>query len=222
MRMKTGTAILVISIIFILISCKRPKNKEAISVTYSVEALNSKLSKVTFLLKNNDPVDYFIPFIKPACNYSKFSDKKLSRGIQWNYVPTDSIVTPEDLRETGQLDSSTYDEGKDTTFFYFRESYVKNYYDSILKNFKDKTELRFIYPYYYYAIGNQCIYLKKGETKEIISYLHHYYALNPKELLVSFNFNTDSISMYKEKYFEEIPEKIKSYVLFRGQIKLNP
>jgi hypothetical protein len=219
--MKTGTALVVISIMFILLDCNKPKNKELISVTYSVETLNSKLFKVTFLLKNIDTVDYFIPFIKPACNYSKFSDKKLSRGIQWNFVPTDSILTPKDLRETGQLDSSFYDNEKDTTFYYFRESYVKNYYDSILINFKDKTELRFIYPYYYYAIGNQCVYLKKGETKRIISYLHHYYALDPKGLRVSFNFNTDSISMFKEKYFEEIPEKIKSYVLFKGQIKLN-
>jgi hypothetical protein len=218
--MKTGTALLVISIVFILLSCKNPKNKESISVTYLVETLNSKLSRVTFLLKNNDTVDYFIPFIKPACNYSKFSDKKLSRGIQWNYIPADSIVTPGDLRETGQLDSSFYDDGKDTTFFYFRESYVKNYYDSILTNFKDKTELHFIYPYYYYALGNQCVYLRKGETKGIISYVHHYYALDPKQLLVSFNFNTDSITMFKEKYFENIPEKIKSYVLFKGQIKL--
>jgi len=79
--MKTGTALLVISIVFILFCCKKPKNKESISVTYLVETLNSKLSKVTFLLKNNDTVDYFIPFIKPACNYSKFSDKKLSKGF---------------------------------------------------------------------------------------------------------------------------------------------
>jgi hypothetical protein len=220
MRMKTRTALVVIAIMFILNGCKNPKNKESVSVTYSVETLNSKLSKVTFLLKNNDTVDYFIPFIKPACNYSKFSDKKQSKGIQWNYVPTDSIITQEALRETGQLDSSFYDFEKDTTFFYFRESYMKDFYDSILTNYKDKTELRFIYPYYYYAIGNQCVYLRKGETKGIVSYLHHYYALNPKDLLVSFNFNTDSISMYKEKYFEEIPEKIKSYLLFKGQIKL--
>jgi hypothetical protein len=219
--MKTGTALLVISIMFILWCCKNPKNNESISVTYSVVTLNSKLSKVTFLLRNNDTVDYFIPFIKPASNYSKFSDKKLSKGIRWNYIPDDSILSSEDLRETGQLDSSFYDDRKDTTIFYFRESYAKNYYDSILANFKDKTELRFIYPYYYYAIGNQCVYLRRGDTKGIISYVHHLYALEPKDLLVSFNFNTDSIPMFKEKYFDDVPEKIKNYILFKGRIKLS-
>jgi len=219
------------ALVFLLIniSCFSFKDKivtNAISVTYSIDTINENLFKVIFQLKNSDSINYFIPFIKPAYKYCKFSDKKLSEWIQSGLVIdfylTNEILTREDLMETAELDSMFYDEKNDTIYFYFKEPFIKRYYDRILSNYKNKKRLDFIYPYFYHAIGNGCVYIKKGSTQSIIVYVPRYYLKEDNELKINFNFDTNTIPDYKEKYFKCIPDSIEGYVLFKGQIKLNP
>jgi len=105
--------------------------------------------------------------------------------------------------------------------FYFEEPFAKKYYDSILTNYKNKEKLFFIYPYFYHAIGNGCIYIKSGKTKQMVNYVRHYYPMEIDDLIVTFNFDTDSVTGYKEKIFKSIPEKIEDYHLFRSRIQIS-
>jgi hypothetical protein len=217
--------ILVLFCVAIPVWCTK-KERNLISVTYSLETINDKLIKVTFSLNNNDSVNYFIPLIKPAYKYCDFSDEKNSEDIQWGIDPafylTNKILNRADLMETAELDSMYYDEKKDTVYFYFKEPFIKRYYDRILANFKNKRKLDFIYPFFYHAISNGCVYLKKNSSQNIIVYVYHYYPIKPNELKISFDFNTKTIPDFKENYFKHIPDHIEDYVLFEGQIKLNP
>jgi hypothetical protein len=219
----------VLVFLLIYINCFSFKDKivnNVISVTYSIDTINENLFKVRFQLKNNDSVNYFIPFIKPAYKYCKFSDEKLSdwiqSGLAIDVYLTNKNLTREDLMETAELDSMFYDKKNDTVYFYFKEPFVKRYYDLILSNYKNKKRLNFIYPNFYHAIGNGCVYIKKDSTQSIIVYVPRYYLKKPNELKINFNFDTKTIPDYKEKYFKNIPDYIEGYVLFKGQIKLNP
>ena len=224
--MKKTIILYLLFAITILCQCNSKKDTSLISATYILETIDDKNIKVTFLLKNNDTKDYFIPFIKPAYKYSEFSDRKSAKIVQWgidpDYYLTEKILTKKDLFETGQGDSMYYDNNKDTMYFYFEEPYVKKYYDKILTDYKDKKELYFIYPNFYHAIGSGCVYIPKGETRKIIQYVYHYYPLELNDLVVGFDFNTDSISWYQEDFFKYVPQNIETYKLFKGQIKLIP
>lgn len=190
-----------------------------------VQEIKNKLLKVNFLLKNNSSIDYFVPFIKPASIYATFSYKDSSKwlrsGLDAGFLLTNKLLTRSDLFKSAELDSICHQPGSDTLIFYFELSWVKKYYDSILINYDNKNELRFIYPFIYNALGSDCIYIKRGEIKKITTYVFHEYPIEIKNLRITFDFNTDSISNYKEKYFYHIPLKIATYHLFFGRISSN-
>lgn len=211
-------------IAFLFESCNSAERK--IAVQYNVEIVTNNLYRIVFMLENNSKVDYFIPFIKPAYLYSTVRDEDNSRGIQNNvhieYLLSNGILSRNDLYETGQIDSMYYSKVQDTVIFYFDQQMIKNVYDKILNNSKEQKAMRSIYPFFYHALSNGCVYIKSGETKPITSYVYHYYPLEAEELIVSFNFDTRKNSYYKEKYFSYIPCKIGTYYLFNGTIRTDP
>jgi len=219
------TKILYVAIILLIIlGCKPRRHNDVISISYTADKVNDKVIRVTFLLTNNSSLNYFIPFIKPPFYYSKFSDKKSLNNVQGDlfgdYYLSNKILTKRDLFEASLGDSLFFDEAKDTMCFYFEEQFMKKTYDSILASYKNKKELYYIYPNFYQAVASRCLYLKMGETKKMTNYVYHYYPLDIENLVVSFNFDTDSIPFYKEDFFKYIPNKIEHYYIFNGIIKL--
>ena len=203
------------------LSCSTLK-KDIISVNYSTDIINDRWLKVTFWLTNNDSSNYYIPYIKPVNDYSNFSDKKSSNIIQGDidvvYEVKNGILSREDLKEIGQMDSMYVDSKNDSIIFYFREPFMKEYYDEILNKLKDKKFVKYIYPSFYHAIDNGCVYLRKGETKGIVNYVYHYYPLDSNNLQVELSYRTKSILF--RSCLKYLPKEIKDYKLFRGSIEL--
>lgn len=205
-------------------SCSNRSNDKTaiVSATYTIDSVQEGIIKVTLLVKNNDTINYFIPFIRPAYHYSKLTDKRNSKEVDSDpYLDflLKKHIRRNELIRACQIDSAIFDQSKDSMIYYFNEPFTKKHYDSLLTSFKDKEELHFIYSYFFYAIGNNCLYLKTGEEKEIIFYI----SINPmpiKSIAINFDFNTDSIPLYKEIYFRYIPVKIEGYNIFKGRIKI--
>jgi len=221
--MKVKIFIILSVIISAVFCCNNIEQNSVISVDYRIENIDRNMIRVDFILENTDSIDYFIPFIKPASNYSSFTCKD-SEGIQDNlraeFLLTKKSISRKELIKSALIDSINYDKERDTLFYYFEEPFVEEYYDRILKHYKDKKELKMIYPYFYHAIANGCLYLKSGESKIISNYIYHYYPLGINDIEIIFDFNTRSVSYYKEKYFKSIPPKIENYYLFKGRIQI--
>jgi hypothetical protein len=210
----------IVLVAYCCFSCNTPKPR--ISISYKLVKIGKNITKADLFLQNNDTIDYFLPLIKPAYQYSKItykdSTKWVQSGVDIAFLLGNNLVTRSDLMETGELDSMSYFREHDTVLFYFDPPFVKGYFDNIISRFEDRMKIRFIYPSYYHAIGNGCVYIKKGEIKQINLYIHNVYPIDISNLHISFDYNTDSIPDFTEEYFRNIPKMIGRYHIFYGRI----
>lgn len=123
---RTLLTLAVISCICLSCNTFRPR----ISIFYELDKLGKNLIKVEYSLRNNDSIDYFVPLIKPAYQYSTItyndSTKWVQSGVDVAFLLGENLLSRSELMETAELDSMTYLPDRDTVLFYFEHSFIKS------------------------------------------------------------------------------------------------
>lgn len=203
--------------IFILNSCDNQYHDFEISIHKS--KISENIFKIDFIIENKSSGDFFIPYFKPVGRNLEMTDVMTSYKIPTNYDPSillsEKEIKRKDLIESAQIDSFVFNDLNDSIIYYFNLTVAKEVYDSIIRNYSNKNEIKYIYPFFYHSIYSQCIYIRSGENKKISFF---YYYTEPVSVRLQLNYCPDSIEAINEDYFNAIPPKIGSFLMYKNNI----